>query len=332
MQRRDFLGLGAVMTGAAIFPSSSYASTADKKPDGAVTLYYEFRVPSPEKKTILNKMDNFSAHLKEQKGFLSLSFKQMTGESTMVRNYPNHLKGVLDRGYADINGNPTSPKIPNFYTLFIRFESYDALMASRSKEWFNENITPLLFAYKPTTPPTKTSIKLDFHEGIYITVAAGDRNKIYSTSDEIKTFLKNQSDEVTNHYVTVENHVMINDANCEAFNRKIATLLTTAQQTFRPDTSDADYDKRFTNGQAGTAQNTYYRKAVTTEILQNAFSDGDLRSYIMHGVWENMYDHENSHIDPRFLASSGPVGAYVVSGPVEPFYDTIKQATQGDKQ
>lgn len=326
MQRRNFLGLSAIMTGAAIFPASSYASTTDKKPDGAVTLYYEFRVPTPEKKTVLSKIDAFSGYLKGQKGFLSLSFKQMTGESTMVRNYPNHLKGVLDRGYADINGNPTSPKIPNFYTLFIRFESYDALIASHSKEWFNDNIIPSLFAYKPTTPPTKTPIKIDFYEGIYVTVAAGDRNKIYSTSDEIKTFLKNQSDEVTNHYVTVENHVMINDVNREVFNQKVATLLTTAQQTFRPDVGDGDYDGHFSNGLAGTVQNTYYRKAVTTEILQNAFTDGDLRSYIMHGVWENMYDHENSHIDPRFLTSSGPVGAYVVSGPVEPFYDTLKQS------
>ncbi|MGC9351889.1 MAG: twin-arginine translocation signal domain-containing protein, partial [Sulfurovum sp.] len=46
-----------------------------------------------------------------------------------------------------------------------------------------------------------------------------------------------------------------------------------------------------------------------------------------HGVWENMYDHENSHLDQRFMASAGPVGAYVVSGPVEPFYDTLIQSS-----
>lgn len=325
MQRRDFLGLSAAMTGVALFPVSSFASTEDTKPVGALTLYYEFRVPSPEKKTVLEQIEHLSAHLEKQKGFLSLSFKQMTGESTMVRNYPNHLKGVLDRGYADINGNPTSKKLPNFYTLFIRFESYDLLIASRAKELFREYILQSLFAYKPTMPPVKTDLKLDFHEGVYITVAAGDRAKIYTTTDEITLFLKNQSDEVSNHYVTVENHVVIKDANREAFNQKVTSLLTTAQQTFRPDVQDQDYDSRFPNGQAGTLQNSYYRKAVTTEILQNAFSDGDLRSYIMHGVWENMYDHENSHIDPRFLAASGPVGAFVVSGPIEPFYDTLIQ-------
>jgi hypothetical protein len=42
----------------------------------------------------------------------------------------------------------------------------------------------------------------------------------------------------------------------------------------------------------------------------------------MHGVWESVWDHENSHLDIRFMQSSTPVGAYVVAGPVEPFYAT----------
>ena len=45
-------------------------------------------------------------------------------------------------------------------------------------------------------------------------------------------------------------------------------------------------------------------------------------SYIMHGVWESVADHENSHIDKRFMQAAGPVGAYVIQGPVEPFYVT----------
>jgi hypothetical protein len=70
------------------------------------------------------------------------------------------------------------------------------------------------------------------------------------------------------------------------------------------------------HGTAGTrdVNNTDYRSAVTTEILQNAYSDGELRSYIMHGVWESVEDHENSHIDNRFLTSSGPVGALCCGG------------------
>lgn len=327
MKRRSFLGLGAVMTGAALFPTTASASGTTQKPKGAVTLYYEFRVPMPEKRKVLDQISQLDRYLQDKKGFLSFSLKQMTGESTMVKNYPAHLKGALDRGYADLKGDPTSKSLPLFYTLFIRFDSYDALLASKAKAWFGQNIVPSLFAYKPTNPPTKTAIKIDYYEGIYVTVAAGDRHKIYTTSDEIQTFLKNQSDEAANHYVTVENHVMIKDEDRKAFNKKVSSLLRTAQQTFRPDIHDAEYDKAFPYGQAGSAANTYYRKAVTTEILQNAFPDGDLRSYIMHGVWENMYDHENSHLDQRFMASAGPVGAYVVSGPVEPFYDTLIQSS-----
>jgi len=113
---------------------------------------------------------------------------------------------------------------------------------------------------------------------------------------------------------------MIKDANLDDFNRKVKGLLTIAQNTYRPDDGSG-------NGIAGTldVNNTDYRKAVTTEILQNAFADGDLRAYIMHGVWESVPDHENSHIDVRFQQAAGPVGAYVVVGPVEPFCDRIKQ-------
>jgi hypothetical protein len=328
MKRRDFLSLSALTTGGLLLSTQTSADTVDarNKPSGAVTLYYEFRVPNPEKAIVLGKIDQLIALMKTKTGFLNLSLKQMTGESTMVKNYPNNLKGVLDRGFADQNGNPTSLKVPNFYTLFIRFADYDSLIASEGQKWFKENIKPSLYAYKPTTPPTKTAIELDFYEGIYTTVAAGDRNAIHTTPESIHSFLETKRDEITNRYVTVENHVMIDNRHLEDFNKKVSILLTTAQQTFRPDVKDSDYNSSFPNGEAGSSTNTYYRKAVTTEILQNAFADGELRSYIMHGVWESMYDHENSHIDPRFLQSAGPVGAYVVVGPVEPFYDTIKQA------
>ena len=75
-------------------------------------------------------------------------------------------------------------------------------------------------------------------------------------------------------------------------------------------------------GLPGTANNRYYYKAVSTEILRNAFPDGDLRTYLMHGVWESVWDHENSHLDPRFKQTAAPVEAMVVSDPVEPFYET----------
>lgn len=341
MQRRDFLGFTAIVSGGMLLSAcgDSDADTIEdsadtqEKPEGAVTLYYEFRVPGPENTTVLTNVENLKTTLMAKGGFLSLSLKQMSGESTMVKNYPDALKGVLDRGYAQVAaspgtpGMPTSSKIPFFYALLIRFDSYDNMMASQTKEWFLSDIVPSLFAYNTaTTPPTKTPIALDYYEGLYITVAAGDRDGVYDTPEAIETFLKNQTDEITNEYVTVENHVMIKDTNLDAFNTKVKTLLTTAQNTFRPAEGDDGVDlATYPNGEAGSAENSNYRKAVTTEILQNAYSDGELRSYLMHGVWESMYDHENSHIDVRFQQAAGPVGAYVVVGPVEPFYDTIKQ-------
>jgi hypothetical protein len=168
------------------------------------------KVRGIEKAAVLGKIDTLTTSMKTKSGFLSLSFKQMTGESTMVKNYPNNLKGVLDRGFATTTGAPTSSKIPYFYTLFIRFDSYDNMVASGAQQWFKDNIVPSLFAYNAaTTPPTKTPVALDYYEGIYVTVSAGNRAKIYTSAEEIKTFLQNQSDEVGNRYVTVENHVMI---------------------------------------------------------------------------------------------------------------------------
>lgn len=322
MERRDFFGFTAMIGGGMLLSACNEGSASapvatQPKPTGAVTMYYEIRVPGPEKATVLAKIDELITTMKTKTGYLSLSFKQMTGESTMVKNYPNALKGVLDQGFI---GNS---KVPNFYSIFVRFDSYDNMIASGVQSWFTTNIVPSLFAYNAaTTPPTKTSVALDYYEGVYVTVAAGDRNAIYETQTDIVNFLKNQSDEVNNHYVTVENHVMIKDANLTDFNTKVKVLLTTAQNTYMPlDGGTTGY------GTPGTSDvaNTDYRKAVTTEILQNAFADGDLRSYLMHGVWESVWDHENSHIDSRFQQSSGPVGAYVVVGPVEPFYDTIKQ-------
>lgn len=324
MQRRKFLELGAIAGGGMFLSACDSSSNPDTqntqdqtqaKPEGAVTYYAEIRVPGPEKATVLAKIDALMADMPSKSGYLSLSFKQMTGESTMVKNYPNEVKGVLDRGYI---GNP---KVPNFYSLFVRFDSYDSMVASGVQMWFQENIVPSLFAYSAaTTPPTKTDIALEYHEGVYVTVAAGDKNAIYATQDEIKTFLQNQADEKGQNLVTVENHVMIKDVHLAEFNTKVKNLLTVAQQTYMPNDGSG-------NGIAGTldANDTNYRKAVTTEILQNAFPDGDLRAYLMHGVWESVADHENSHIDIRFQQAAGPVGAYVVVGPVEPFYDTIKQ-------
>lgn len=318
MQRRDFLSFTAIVSGGMFLSACNTGNAADPlqtqpKPEGAVTYYAEIRVPGPEKATVLGNIDTLINEMGGAEGYLSLSFKQMTGESTMVKNYPNDKKGVLDRGYID------NTKVPLFYSLFVRFDSYDNMVASGVQTWFRDNIVPSLFAYHPVNG--KTDIALEYYEGVFVTVAAGDRDAIYTTQEEIQNFLQNQADEVGQNLVTVENHVMIKDAHLSEFNEKIKILLTTAQNTYMP------LDEPSGIGTAGTldVNDTNYRKAVTTEILQNAFPDGDLRAYLMHGVWESVADHENSHIDVRFQQAAGPVGAYVVVGPVEPFYDTIKQ-------
>lgn len=294
--------------------------TADAKPAGAVTLYYEIRVPGPEQTRVLGQIDELIASMQAKEGYLGTALKQMTGESTMVKNYPVHLKGVLAQGYLD------NPKLPHFFSLLVRFSDLDALESSGVQRWFEENIAVSLFAYNSATlPPRKTGLALAYYQGIFTTVAAGDRSAIYTTADDIRHFLAHQSDEVGKGYVTVKNHVMVKDQRVSEFNEQVKILLKTAQDTFRPDVNDADYDAAYPNGQEGTLENHFYRKAVTTEILQNTVPDGDLRAYLMHGVWEGMYDHENSHIDARFQQAAGPVGAEVVIGPVEPFYQTIKQ-------
>lgn len=48
-------------------------------------------------------------------GFLSLLLKQMSGDSTMVKNYPESYKGVLAGAYLD---GVKDHSQPYFYSLF----------------------------------------------------------------------------------------------------------------------------------------------------------------------------------------------------------------------
>ena len=220
---------------------------------------------------------------------------------------------------------------PYVFTLFIRFDSMTNLNTSGAKEWFKSGIEPHLHAYGKDASgnPVKKNAIFDYYSGIYKTVGAGDANKIYKTDAEIRDFLKNQQDVANTTFqsipadgtpsgasITVENHVTIDATNTDKMNQAVLGLMTTAQETYQP-------SAQANNGTSGTLADTNYKKAVTTEILQNIEAVGGTRNYIMHGVWESIADHENSHIDPRFIKAAGPVGANVISGPVEPFYQTI---------
>ena len=331
MNRRDFFGLttGLALTGVNLAScagdSNSSVTTQDELDThkGAITLLYEFRIAGPENQNMLNAIDVLSSTLTSNRDFLGLSLKNVVGDSTMVKNYPDDLKGVLQTAYQDAF---SAKKLPLFYALFIRFSSVDAMKAAKVQDWFTSIIKPMLFVYAVENGvPIKTDLALDYFTGFFKTVAAGDRATIYTSEAEIINFQKVQKDNPSENYVTVGNHVTIHAEHTDEFNSKVIALLQIAQTTFRPDFSDSDYNAALDPegiGQEGQQNNHHYRKAVTTEILQNISASGNTRNYVMHGVWQSVLDHENSHIDLRFRQRSGPVGTYVIAGPVEPFYKT----------
>jgi len=315
MKRRNFLKGAALAAGSmTVLPSMASASMitpkkGEKAPLGAVTLYFEFTLVEKFKDNMLLHINEYAKTLHRRKGFLSLELKNMVGDSTMVHNYPTNLKGVLSSAYFDASKEGS---MPLFYSLFVRFENYHDLLASNTTKWFKKVISEYGMLSK------------NYHEGVYKTVAAGDREHIYTSHSEITRFLKNQKDRITNRYITVNNHVSIFTKDAAVFNKKSTSLLKVAQNTFRPAKGDYDYNPKFPVGIAGSYQNLHYRKAISTEILQSAFSDGNNKThYLFHGVWESVYDHENSHTDPRFRADVMKIFPYIVEGPVEPFYETI---------
>jgi len=313
MQRRDFfknmaLGAGALALGSFASAGRLKPAKGEKAPKGAVTLYIECRLMGTHKDKFIRQMNRLANRLKTKRGFLSFSLKNMVGDSTMVKNYPSELKGVLKTAYIDAAKQDT---LPLFYSLFIRFESYKDLMESKAHQEFAKIIKEY------------GSISKNYHKGVYVTVSAGDRKRIYTSHKEIVEFLKHQKDKPIDDLVTVNNHVAIYTKDREVFNKKSTALLKIAQDTFRPAKGDFDYKAQFPEGQPGSYQNNHYRKAVTTEILQSAFSEGGKTHYLFHGTWESVWDHENSHIDIRFRQAVMNLFPYIVDGPIEPFYKTL---------
>ena len=334
MQRRKFLQLSGVTSGSLLLGVTSATAATDSTtkypdPEGPVTYYTEMRVPPPEKQNVIDAVNTLKTDLQSTAGYLSLSFKQTIGESTMGRGYPNERKGWIAEGYAKTDGTLASNKVPYFYVMFVRFDSYADLKISGIQQWFQDNIVPSLFAYKVENgAPVKTPIALDYHEGVYTTVGAADRENGYMTQEEIRTYLSSkQVDEVSLGCVSVNNHYMIMDETHQAhYDALRANLDSNTRSIFRPIEGDAGYDASnpdwVANGQPAAENNSFFRKAYTREILQNAFPSGDKRNYLMHGTWETIMDHENSHLDPRFTAGAGKIKAYMLALPVEPFYIT----------
>lgn len=319
MQRRELLAtaLSAAALGATGFsPAFAQGAVPEGKepPDGPVTLYFEFRVAASEHEAMLAALKERASAWRRTPGFSSLLLKQMSGDSTMVKNYPQSYKGVLAEAYLDGVKAGTQPY---FYSLFVRFDDYQKLTASGVNKDFDAAILPHLhaFALSPAGP-VKSPEPMAVYRGIFQTVICGDRKGIYSERPDILRFLRQPVEHPETGAMTVANHVMLADEGHLALESAVAALLKVAQDTYQP-TNDPNGV-----GQPGASDNRLYRKALSTEILRAAVPCGNLRAYLLHGVWESVMDHENSHLDPRFQAAIAPVAAHVVVGPVEPFYLT----------
>jgi hypothetical protein len=314
MNRRIFFGATAGLAATGFVPAARAATlpTVGQQPTGPVTFYLEFRVSPPENEAVETAIRQMAQAWRASPGFLHLTLKQMVGDSTMVKNYPESYKGVLASAYLD---GLKAQRQPYFYALFIRFATYRSLLEAAPDRAFAQSIVPHLHAITPSpSGPIKSAQPMAWYQGVFETIAAGNREKIVDSSEDVTTFLRSPADAAT--LTTVGNHVIINEIDRATFDHDVVALLKVAQQTYQPVTASNHL------GYAGARDNRYYRKAVSTEILRNAFPDGTLRAYLMHGVWDSVWDHENSHLDPRFLQAAGPVGAAVVIGPVEPFYQT----------
>jgi hypothetical protein len=318
MQRRLFLtstATTATALGATGFSGGTLAAgLPEANITGVVTLYTEFRVTGPAHEAAMAALQDMATMLKAKPGFLSFALKQMSGESTMTKNYPVQYKGVLAEAYLDGVKARTQPF---FYALFVRFSDYASLRTAKAEALFSQSVLPHLhaFAHSPNGP-VKSPQPMAIYQGVFQTVAAGNRKGVYNNEVEIKDFLRQPVEIPASNTVTVANHVMVAEATHLGWEVQVASLLKVAQETFQPLTEPQGL------GLPGAPDNRYYRKALSTEILRNAFADGPLRAYLMHGVWDSVWDHENSHLDPRFNMAAGPVGAGVEIGPLEPFYLT----------
>ncbi|PSR32863.1 MAG: hypothetical protein C7B46_12315 [Sulfobacillus benefaciens] len=287
----------------------------DPSIDYPITLVYEFSVSGVERQALHAAFHDQKTHILAIPGFHNLVLDQLTGTSTMVKNFPITYKGALGHAYAGAAEEGTQPW---HYALLVRVDPRSSA-ASHFDHWFKEAIVSHLHAYIPDPQRPGGKHRLDhpmpYYVGAFATISAGDRDRIFTTPDPVREFVLRPVDLAS--MVTVLNHVLIADAYTAAFNQGVTGLLETAQQTFQP-SSDPHHI-----GYPADASNTYYRKPVTTEILMGLATNQGLRPYLMHGIWESLWDHENSHLDPRFRQAASAIAPYVLGGPEEPFYHLV---------
>jgi len=157
--------------------------------------------------------------------------------------------------------------------------------------------------------------------GRFATIAAGNRQRVYTTAEDLTRII--QEPPFGNHQVSVLNHVLVREQERSPFNHSVTNLLTTAQITFQPTDDPSGL------GQPGASDNTHYRKPLSTEILMGLDNTHLRIPYLMHGIWESLWDHENFHVDPRFRQAAGQLAPYIVGGPEEPFYRAVLEWAPG---
>lgn len=70
----------------------------------------------------------------------TFSLKQMIGDSTMVKNYPESYKGILKYVYTEAVQAGT---LPLYYSLFMRFSSASTLAEAKPDDIFNTGGTSI---------------------------------------------------------------------------------------------------------------------------------------------------------------------------------------------
>ncbi len=318
--RRKLLGsvpaaaAASMLAATGFAPSARAAGTAEgAEAAGPVTFYAELRVAQPNKAGFDAGMQAFAQAMQSREA-LAVTLKQMVGDSTMVKNYPASYKGVLRSAYLD---GAEAGTLPLFYSLFVRFPDLRALRAAQADAVFDRHVLPHLHGMtvrdgQPVPSPQPMAV----YRGVFETTLAGDRQGIYTGHDDLVRFLSHPVDTHSATLVTVENHVFLPESLVSAADKLVPQLLKVAQETYQP-SDDANRA-----GLPGSMHNRNYRRAMSTEVLRKIEPDGQYRAYLLHGVWESVWDHENSHLDPRFQKAVAPVGAAVAIGPVEPFYAT----------
>ncbi|UQX10985.1 hypothetical protein [Candidatus Mycobacterium methanotrophicum] len=158
--------------------------------------------------------------------------KQMSGDSTMVKNYPEAYKGILAEAYLD---GVRDHSQPYFYSLFIRFADSTQLQASQIDADFDRVILPFLHAVTQTpTGVVKSPRPMSVYRGVFHTIAAGDRAGIYVTQPEMTHFLRHPVEAPERDTVTVGNHVTVADAGHLEWEKLVLPLLEVAQETYQP--------------------------------------------------------------------------------------------------